>query len=517
MPNQNENEQQEEQKILPLLWQETKNAFSSKKAWMLLFFFLVLLVAGGFVPVGKIPFLRNLAYAMGYTPDETQRISFLRALFSWNEHEKILRGELPDPDAVSVFGADGGYSTSSSKAQNKLFNVRAVNAARARRGQAAEGVRGANYFVDTGDKRFSDIKIKDAKAAASTQSNMAQPSEVFFGADTSGVARDKRDGFNSVNTLKKIKNPNIAGSGSDDWMGRLVDKATRSDAGLASIAKNIDKGGMLSKLGGVQEIGESRARKDLYHAWLYGKTARRTPNPVLKKTLAAASFDNMEMPKSIFSASGFSGVGINPDDVVADMDNVKRYLQQDKECQETIDSVGDTVSDLKALARAEITQIKASFPSTCGDVASSSYWTHLSNVRNYCQQANAAYNTTLRSKCSIVVNEGSCTTNLLEDRFTSFKTYCEEEEKKCRDLITPEEQAACQAEAKAKKSEDYKDDDCPSGCGPDYINQLVGKSFNISTEEGQPPDPEASGFFSRLSLGREEEDGGSSLWLGDVD
>ena len=104
MSNQNENEQQEKQPLFLHLWQKTKDAFSSKKAWMLLVFFLVLLFIGGFVPVGKIPFLRNLAYAMGYTPDETQKISLLRALFSWNEHQKILRGELPDPDERTIFG-----------------------------------------------------------------------------------------------------------------------------------------------------------------------------------------------------------------------------------------------------------------------------------------------------------------------------------------------------------------------------------------------------------------------------
>lgn len=511
MPNQNENEQQEQQKILPLLWLELRHALSSKKAWALLFFFLILLFVGGFVPVGKIPFLRNLAYAMGYTPDETEKISFLRALFSWNEHEKILRGELPDPDAVSVFGANGGSAAASAKAQNKLFNVRAVNASLARKGQAIEGVKGVNYFIDTGDKRPSDIKIKNTKAAAGTQANAVKPSDVYFGSDTDAVARGRTDGYNSVNTLQKIKNPNIAGAGPDDWMGRLVDKASRSDAGLSNIVKNIDKGGMLSKLGGMQELGQTRAHKDMYHAWLYGKTARRTPNPVLKKTLAAASFDNMEMPKTIFSVSGFSGVGINPDDVVADMDSVKRYLQQDKECQEAINQVGETVSTLKANARNQIMQIKGSFPVTCADVAGSNYNAHLSTVRNYCEQANAAYDQKLRSKCSVSIHEGSCTTNLLEDRFTSFAAYCEEEEKNCATAATPEEQAACVEEAKAKRAEDYKGGDCSEGCGTEDIGKLVGRAFNISTEDGKSRDSDAHAFFSELTLG------GSSLWLGDVD
>lgn len=515
MQNQNENEQQEKQPLFLHLWQETKDAFSSKKAWMLLVFFLVLLFIGGFVPVGKIPFLRNLAYAMGYTPDETQKISLLRALFSWNEHQKILRGELPDPDALSIFGEGGGFLTASAaKAQNKLINLRAVNSSLARKGQPQDVLKGSYYSFDTGEnKKPSDIKIGNTKVSASTQANAVQTSEVYFGADASAITRDKTDGFNSVGTLKKIKNPNIAGAGPDDWMGRLVDKATRSDPGLSNIAKNIDKGGMLSKLGGVQELGNSRAHKDLYHAWLYGKTARRTPNPVLKKTLASASFDNTELPKSVFAASGFSGVGINPDDVVADMDSVKKYLEQDKECQEAMEQVGGEVGDLKKNARQHILQIKGSFPATCGDVdgAGGRYRVHLDMAKRACADVNKAYGKTLKGKCNISITEGACTTNKLEDRLTSFSEYCKDEEEKCKHLVTPEERAVCHQEVQNKKSEEYKGGDCADGCGAAAIGQLVGETFNISTEDGKPRNPNASGFFSELNWG------GSNLWIGNVD
>lgn len=513
MQNQNQNEQQEKKPFFLLLRQEIESAFFSKKAWVFLIFFLVLLFIGGFVPVGKIPFLRNLAYAMGYTPDETQKISLLRALFSWSEHQKILRGELPDPDELSIFGEGGGFLTASAaKAQNKLINMRAVNASLVRKGRPADALKGSYYSIDTGEnKQPSNIKLGNPNVSAATQANTTQTAEVYFGTDASVVARGKTDGFNSVNTLKKIKNPNIAGSGPDDWMGRLVDKATRSDAGLSDIAKNIDKNGMLTNLGGLQELGQSRAHKDLYHAWLYGKTARRTPNPVLKKTLASSSFDNAEMPRSVFTATGFSGVGINPDDVVADMDSVKKYLEQDKECQEAMSSVGNLVGDLKNQARTQIMGIKGSFPATCGDVAGSSYSSRLAGVRSLCEQVNSSYSKTLRGKCSVAINEGACTTNKLEDRFTAFSSYCQEEEKKCDSAATPEEQAACREEVKNKKADEYKGGDCEDGCSPDAIGQLVGETFNISTEDGKPRNPDASGFFSEPSWG------GSNLWVGQID
>lgn len=509
MQNQNEtkNEQQEKQPFFTAVWEETKSAFRSKKAWVVLVFFLVLLFIGGFVPVGKIPFLRNLAYAMGYTPDETQKISLLRALFSWNEHQKILRGELPDPDAVSVFGEGGGFWASfSAPAQNKLINLRAVNDSLARKGQAQEALKVSYSAADTGeDQRPSDIKIGNTTVSATTRADAAKTGEVFFGADVSAIVRDKTHGYDSVGALKKIANPNITGAVSDDWMGRLVDKATRSDSDLANIVKNIDKGGTLTGFGGVQELGQSRAHRDMYHAWLYGKAARRTPNLILKKTLASASFDNMEMPKSVFSASGFSGVGINSDDVVADMGSVQKYLELDKECQQAIQDVGDKVSSLKEQAREQIKGIKGSFPATCGAVSGSGYPNRLNGIRSLCEQVNTSYGKNLGSKCRISMNEGKCTTYKLDDLFTDFSSYCKEEENKCNALSTASAQAACREKVENIKAEDVK------GFSQDAIGELVGETFNISTEDGKPRNPDASDFFSELNM----KD--STFWVGNVD
>lgn len=512
MPNQNENQQQEKQPFFLLhLWGETKNAFRSKKAWVLLVFFLVLLFIGGFVPVGKIPFLRNLAYAMGYTPEETQKISLLRALFSWNEHQKILRGELPDPDAVSIFGEGGGFLTASAaKAQNKLISLRAVNSSLARKGLPPEGVEGVYYSLDTGEnKKPSDIKIGDTNVSAATQANAAQTPEVYFGQDASAVTRDKTDGFNSVNSLKKIKNPNIAGAGPDDWFGRLVDKATRSDAGLSNIAKNIDKSGRLSKLGGVQELGDSRAHRDLYHAWLYGKTARRTPNPVLKKTLASASFDNAEMPRSVFSATGFSGVGINPDDVVADMDSVKKYLEQDKECQQAMSEVGEAVSEAKTEALEKIKEVRGSFPATCEAALNSNYGSMLGRINGLCKAVDNAYRHNLGKKCRIDIKSGSCNTDDLAVRFAAFQNYCNEQMRQCSAAATPEEVAACLANVNKQKSADYEGGACSSGCGADAITKLEEETF----DNGNGNDTEnKQDFFSKLGFGN-----GHFFWFENVD
>ena len=109
--------------------------WQSKKLWTVAAVLLLLLGVLSFVPVSKLPFLRNLVYAMGYTPDELKNMSFLKALLSWNDHAKMMRGELPDPDEANIFGAAGGaFNATLAGAQNKLIDIRAVNKSLAKQG-----------------------------------------------------------------------------------------------------------------------------------------------------------------------------------------------------------------------------------------------------------------------------------------------------------------------------------------------------------------------------------------------
>lgn len=504
-------EQKENEKIQPLSrWQKIKNACRSKKAWLLLVFFLLLLGVGGFVPVGKLPLLRNLAYAMGYTPDETQKISFLRALFSWSDHEKMMRGEIPNPDELSIFGEGGGFLTAAgARAQNKLINLRAVNASLVRQGRPRD-LAGASYSVapvNAGEKpKPSDISINNTDISAATQANAAQKADVFFGTDVSAVGRKKTDGYDSVGTLQKIKNPHIAGVSSIDRLGILIDKATRSDAGLTNIAKDVDKGGILAKLGGVKEQGDSRAKRDMYYAWLMGRTARRTPNPVLKKTLAGAGFNGAELPKSVFTASGFSGVGINPDDIIADMDSVTKYLELDKECQKAMKEIGDNVVTQKQNLFNQIKRLH--FPSNCQEALSSSYGGDLDGIKATCEKIRKAYTHTLGSKCSIGGTAGRCEdTDSLKGHFTSFLAYCRDEKDKCALLLDTAAKQACLKAVNSTK-------DCSPSCGTAGISQTQQEIFNVD-ENGNPvrnpDDPrDEGGFLPHL-------DWSGSFWVGDVD
>ena len=124
-----------------LLGKELKQMLRSKKAWAFVGLFLLLLLLSITVPVSNLPFLRNLVQAMGYSAEETREISFLKALLSWNERAKIQRGELEDPNAIQVFGNDGGGLSAQNRmteAKNSsLINLRMVNAALIEQGKSA--------------------------------------------------------------------------------------------------------------------------------------------------------------------------------------------------------------------------------------------------------------------------------------------------------------------------------------------------------------------------------------------
>lgn len=489
----------QEQSALAVLWAELKRLARSKRAWAVFILFFFLLLVTGVVPVSKIPFLRNLVWAMGYTPEETQEMSFLKALLSWSEHSKIARGELPDPNVAGVFGNDGGFATAhermTAQKDSSLINLQAVNSALARQGKAGDLIAGS-FSGDDANSPAARI----TGDSANTQANKTDPGEVFFGEDASALGRDPKDGFNSVNSLKKIANPNIAGAGPSDWLGRMADKAIRSDAGLQNLAKSLQTGGTLSQLNPITEIGNHKAQRDMYYAWLTGMSARRTPNVVLKKTLASAGFDGANMPKKVFDSSGFSGIGISPDDVVADVDSIKLRLENEKECERALSSSGETLTNQLQAAKSGINALASAFPKTCEDV-NGDFSNRLAVLRNQCEQIKLAYSD-LGTFCGIAVKsgrEGTCTTNNLQARYDQYASYCEAEKEKCAALETPEDQQACLGKIKA--AADYEEGDCYNGgCSQSGVTDLVKGTFNVGVN-GEPVDPNAGDFFPETDWG----------------
>lgn len=501
--------------------QKIHDTLRSKRAWFFLSIVLFLLAGGTLVPVGKIPLLRNLVYAMGYTPEETFRLSLFQALFSWNEHQKILRGEIPDPNALDMFGpAEAAQRLAEQEkigkgVNNSLFNMKAINAARRRQGQGMEQVvsssgNSVEQDVDHEDNS-PDVHLRNDNVVSNTQANSAKTGDVYFGQDTAAIVRDKNDGYDSINTLKKVTAPiaGVSSSSGKDWFFRLVDKATRQDAQLGELEANLESRGLASGLGNVDKVGNSKADRDLYWAWLTGRAARRTPQLVLKKTLASTGFDGAELPKSVFTTSGFSGVGINPESVVADMDSVKKYLELDEKCQNALKATeDDTYKNQIKQMRANINGLHNYVPSTCGDrgTKSASFSNTLRSIENECKRISASY-TTIQKACGAVnVKRGACYPVELTADISQFDDWCKDKESAC---LLAEDPALCLASVGSTSWNTWANEDDMRLKTEQWAREIRAIYYNTDvsyTENGQEVLPLNSAYFPTI-------DWGESLWV----
>ena len=428
--------------------------YRSNRLWSLVAVILCLWGVGTMVPVGKIPFLRNLAYAMGFSPDEANRLSFLKALLSWKDEDRRQRALAAEGNEFSVFNSGGFESLSADASKSKLINVRSVNAALARRGKQGDDLAGS-YNAAPGEEDAVNkpgVVLKENAFSADTQANNTQNSEVFFGADSSAVQRGKQDAYNSVNMLKKLNNKPVAGASAQDWLDRLVDKGIREEANLDEVQKSLDAtNSVRAQFGDTKKLGDTRAKRDMYYAWLTGRAARRTPQPVLKKTLASAGWDGADMPRSVFSASGFSGVAISSDDVVADVESVKKFMELDEKCRNAIKNGSADAPDLEQEALPRIQALAGSFPSTCGDRANSSFNNTLQALANTCNQVSRSFERVKRECDEIQIDvENKCQAVQLTAYSAAFDAYCNAEMEKCNNLgadATPEDILACRGNA----------------------------------------------------------------------
>lgn len=484
-----------------------KRWMRSKKVWTAVLLLFLLGIITGVVPAGKIPLLRNLAWAMGYSPDETQSISFLKALLTWNEHSQLMNGELDDPEETGVFGKDGGIISAHQRLEkdkdSSLFNLRAVNAFLLKQGKRADALAGAYYTVDTQEGDMSPA-ARITGNSAKTQANEAMPSEVFFGTESSGaLPRNPKDGYNSVDSLKKIANPHISGASPTDWFGQMMDKAFLTDTDLQSIVKELNAQGGMTPLSLLDDAGRYKAQRDMYYAWLTSRTATRVSDIMLKKTLAGAGFNGAEIPRKVFDSSMSSGIGLTSDAVVGDLDNIKLRLKKEEECNNALNTSGENLVNQLEAAKSGISSLSGSFPRTCDDV-NGDFPNRLAVLRNQCEQVKRAY-ADLKNSCGVAVKagrEGTCTTNNLQGRYDQYANYCTEEKQKCASLTDPQAQQDCLAAI--KKAADYNEGDCyGGGCSETGISRLVGGTFNIGVGNN-PMDPNAGDFFPETDWGATE-------------
>ena len=406
-------------------------------------------------------------YAMGYSPEEAERMSFLKALLSWKDDSRRQRALAAEGDEFSVFNSGGVAAFSAEQAKSKLLNIRSVNTALARRGRKGDDLTGsydAGPLASEKEKDRPAVRIKKNDAAAATQANNAKNAEVFFGEDSSSVQRDKNDAFNSVNMLKKVTNKPVGGNSGEDSFNRMLRRGVREQVNFDNLSKALDThGATQTNFGDAKKLGDNRVSRNMYYIWLTSRAARRTQQPALKKTLASAGFEGADMPKEIISISGASGVAIKSEDVAVDMENVKKYLELDKQCKDAIKHGAEMAPDTTQILN-QVDGLAASFPKTCGE-RNGAFDNNLQSISNGCQQMKRSYEQVKRecNSISIKVDDSQCKSEKLSNYSQTFDAYCDDALSKCASKETPEEQAACVASAKSlSSSNEFYDPEYPN-------------------------------------------------------
>ena len=348
------------------------------------------------------------------------------------------------------------------KLPSALISMRALSAAQRRNGTREDRVAYA-YSAAPGTEKDEDtaVRVNNVDAPLTTQAAEAGSGEVLFGVDASTTVREEHDGFNSTKILTKIKNPHIAGSTTTSWLTKTMDRAVSADANLGQLGKGLNMVGNYTNFEDIKTIGNDRPHRDLYYAWLTGRTTYRTPNPMLKKTLAAAGFNGEEMPRRVFDTSlNGTGLGIDPGDVAADAKTIRERMEKDKSCQAQLLAGNDSNGKAYASMKKSVGSVGGSFPRTCAEVlasgSDSGLRNHLNNIRTQCRAINNAY-AALSKSCNVAYKAGECKdlSGAYSNNFATFKKKCEEEYDKCMGE-TDEEGNAVNSEAGCAQRRDEK-------------------------------------------------------------
>lgn len=408
----------------------------SKKYLALALLLLLFGGVGGFVPVSHIPVLSSLARAMGYSEEQMQQMSFLKTLLFWADDERGPAARLA-ANSYSVFSTQPGRFDAINRGasaygavgeeSSTLIDFQALNDSLRRQGKPVDAISGV--ALNTGDDsgqgqiRFNrGINQLSKNASASAQAK----TEMYYGEDTSLIARNPADGYDASLGLKKLK-VGVVGSSKSDWKNEIFQKA------ILEQTSGLDKklGGTNSAMMMLQNAGKSLT--DFRYIWLTSQASNRAKQIPLKKTLAAAGFFAEEMPQKVFSATGGIAIaGLEEDDVVADIETAQEQQQRQQECDEASRTLGPQIT---SLTRSVINTINAlqgtfpAFPADCGNSAKVNSWrSALAQARSACSQVKRDYNT-LGEKCFVQLKysrSGECSTNNLDDKLNEYERMCTE-------------------------------------------------------------------------------------------
>lgn len=408
----------------------------TRKRWILglvLVFFLFSVIF--IIPVGHIPVLRNLAWMMGFSAQDTQSMSFGRTLLTWaGDGERRARpGSWSGNDGavLSLFDRNVQAGFNASGPGSGLFDLGAVNASRRAKGLGADGLYGA-YYGDLSDEERAALNrrvsgwSREARQAAAKK----EKAEVYFGEDADIAARAAAAAASPVkgssDTVGLLPKANVVGSVHTDWLGQAIDKASLLSTGQLDEAlgdKATSGTTPLSNLGGSLSAGE-RPQRDLARAWLMSGAANKAPQLMLKKQLASAGYMGMEMPKKVFDSSGEgSGVRLSGDEMMSSFEDANKRLLDEEQCRKLGKQANSNVGPKLDESRNLIRQIRRGVPKNCDGV--SSWKNNLTTVQSNCKAVKDTFSN-MKMACGVKLeSEGRCETTYLSSYADDLSGACE--------------------------------------------------------------------------------------------
>lgn len=415
----------------------------SKRFWLGVILFGIFLYFTTAVPVSKIPFLRNLVEAMGYTEPETHNISFFKALLSWNEHAKHVKAQAAeeqqarDSEAKAMSSALEGARLS----KGGLFNLREVNRSLRAQGKQPESVNqiGTRYGLQQGSPAI-EMSGKETKVNTQPQGTGEVPEEVFFGRDNNTIERDKNSGFDSTKQLANVKLPMDITSSHSDWTIDQADSFWGRKGGIIFNNKLLDVGDVGRTPGrDILSVSDVKPRADMIYAWMTSRASRRVENKALKQTLNAAGFMGADLsrPMLITALEGVGSLQMDANEIRLDFADAKERMKLEEDCTEALNGPAhDTIMQkMKDLQDAK-DSLLGFFPKDCKNLMkdninlANDFNTAVTAADDLCGQIKTAYGP-IKSKCNMEFTNGNCQSNDLKDFIQKILNACNDKYEEC--------------------------------------------------------------------------------------
>ncbi len=453
--------------------------------WPWLFAVLLFLFLGsmtGLVPVEKIPLLRNVAYALGFTKDDTSRISFLRALLAWADKTIGLPGDWRvDASSTSLFarglGANLGTSADAENTadlnarmtryngQTSLINMAALQKLQREKGRPQDGLLGAVMpGPGQAEAQAAPAQLIGDHVEVRTESTRVQ-GDVYFGSDAAAINRDARDAYDSSKTLTKVKNPHIADGKPIDWLSNMAQKMVRATNSLAGVDRELNNT-KVNWASSVVDVGDKKEHKDLYHAWITSRMSKYTSNLMLKKALADSSFLGADIPTVASNVLTFGGIQVDMDSFSRDQQEWQEYLEWEKQCKEELSDRGAggridrSIEQYNSMFSSfnDKAEPNLGFPVDCSPSGGvndsqrrSAFEGRIHKITTLCDSVTSDY-TVLGNKCLMQSFSGTCDKSIrtkYSGRWDAFAKHCQDayaaEEQKWKEEWCQQNKAACEA------------------------------------------------------------------------